>query len=47
MALFWQPPKAVPAPPKVPLSPLALALLLRLRQSEASSGDEVSRDKAA
>lgn len=41
MALFWQTPTSQPAPPRVPLSPLALALLLRLRAAEADPQAEV------
>lgn len=36
MALFWQTPPPQPVLPKVPLSPLALALLLRLRAADAA-----------
>lgn len=55
MAVFWQNPTSQPAPPKVPLSPLALALLLRLRAAAAPTDSEqdtlvdadIRRDRAA
>lgn len=45
MAFFWQDSQP-PDTPKVPLSPLALALLLRLRSAEAE-GQAVAHRKAA